>query len=496
MTTGPLVVPSPCVVVLVGPGASGKTTWAEANFGSHLIVSSDRLRAVVGSGEDDIAASDDAFALLDVIAARRTERKLTTVIDTLGLDAARRQRWVAAAKDSGLPCVAVVFDLPAEECRARNRARPRPIPAAALTAQLKNFATTKASLPEEGFDTIVDAAPVRVVAPAFTTAAGPARRQAETPLGLRFGLHIGSYTFPGGPAATASTLRRIAASAEQAGFHAIYLMDHFRQIPQIGRPWEDFLESYTTLGYLAASTDRARLGVLVSAPTYRNPAHLGKIVATLDVLSGGRAVCGLGLGWHAEEHAAYGWEFPPAGARYELLEDALRMLPVLWGKGNPPFLGTRVSAPETMCYPRPLQEKVPIIVGGGGEKRTLRLAAQFADGANVMGDLPTVERKAKVLREHCRAVGRDPESVDLSHLSTVLVAADDRELDAMVDRLRPRRTDPAQFARRVNGATVADHVGRFRHLAEAGVKEVMIRMADPLDEIGMERIQAVIAAFS
>lgn len=495
MNAGPLVVPSPCVVVLIGPGASGKTTWAEANFASHLIVSSDRLRAAVGRGEDDIEASDDAFGLLEDIVEKRLARRLTTVIDTLGLDPVRRRQWIAAAKDRGLPCVAVVFDVPADECRARNRARTRPIPAVALTAQLRNFRTAKDSVPDEGFDLVVDAGPVRVVTPAFSGAAGPARRQTENPVGLRFGLHIGSYTFPGGPAATGAALRRLAASAEGVGFHAIYVMDHFRQIPQIGRTWEDFLESFTTLSYLAASTERARLGVLVSAPTYRNPAHLGKIIATLDVLSGGRAVCGLGLGWHAEEHAAYGWTFPPQGERYELLEDVLQMLPVLWGKGSAPFEGTRVSVPETLCYPRPLQEKVPIIVGGGGERRTLSLAARYADGANVMGDLATVRRKAQVLRQHCAEAGRDPDDVELSHLSTVLVAGDDRELDAMLDRLRPRRADPAKFARSVHGATVDDHIGRFRQLAEAGVKEVMVRLADPLDDVGMERMQAVIAAF-
>ena len=499
VNAGPLVVPSPCVLVLIGPGASGKTTWAEANYPSQVLVSSDRLRAMIGRGEDDVAASADAFEVLEIIVERRIGRGLTTVVDTLGLDANRRRARLDAARRKGIPCVAVIFDTPPEVCRARNRARARPIPAPVLTAQLKSFRTAKAAVRDEGFDMVVDAAdasPVRVVSPPFTEAAGSAVRQAENPVGLRFGLHIGSYTFPGGPPAAGPALHRIAASAEEAGFHAIYVMDHFRQIPQIGRAWEDFLESYTTLAYLAASTARARLGVLVTAPTYRNPAHLGKIVATLDVLSGGRAVCGLGLGWHAEEHAAYGWEFPPVGDRYELLEDTLKLLPVLWGKGSSPFEGARLSVPETMCYPRPLQDKVPIILGGGGEKRTLRLAAQYADAANVMGDLAAIRRKSKALRRHCADVGRDPEEVELTHLSTVLVAGDDRELHAMVDRLRPRRADPAQFVRSVRGATVADHIGRFREMADAGVKEVMLRVADPLDDVGMERMAAVISAFS
>ena len=163
-------------------------------------------------------------------------------------------------------------------------------------------------------------------------------------------------------------------------------MDHFRQIPQVGRAFDDFLESCTTLAYLAAVTDRVRLGTLVSGVTYRNVAHLGKIVATLDVLSGGRAVCGLGLAWFKAEHTAYGWPFPPVTERYDLLEDALRLLPLLWGPGSKPFEGAVLRVPETMCYPRPLQERVPLLVGGGGERRTLRLAARYADAANVFGD--------------------------------------------------------------------------------------------------------------
>jgi alkanesulfonate monooxygenase SsuD/methylene tetrahydromethanopterin reductase-like flavin-dependent oxidoreductase (luciferase family) len=179
---------------------------------------------------------------------------------------------------------------------------------------------------------------------------------------LIFGLHIGSYAFDGGTAATADRLRAIAAVAEECGFDAIYVMDHFRQIPQIGRAWEDFLESYTTLAFLAASTTRVRLGALVTGVTYRNVAHLGKILSTLDVLSRGRAICGLGLAWFADEHRAYGWDFPSVPERYAILSDALQLLPLLWGKGSPSFAGRALTVPETLCYPRPLQERIPIIV--------------------------------------------------------------------------------------------------------------------------------------
>jgi len=428
----------------------------------------------------------------------RVARKLTTVVDTLGLDAARRSGWRDLARAAGMPCVAVAFDTPAEECHARNRTRAKRVPGAVLTAQLRQWAATRDRLADEGYDAVLAPQPVRVVPETFVTAGTAAQRQAERPAALRFGLHVGEFTAPGGAPALAGWLREVAVTAEAAGFDAIYVMDHFRQIPQVGRPWHDFLESWTTLAYLAACTERVRLGTLVTGITYRNVAHLGKIVATLDVLSGGRAVCGLGLAWFAQEHAAYGWEFPATADRYALLEDALQVLPLLWGPGSPAFRGRVLDVPEALGYPRPLQEHVPLLVGGGGERRTLRLAARYADLANVLGDTATVRRKAQVLREHCLDAGRDPRDVTLTHLSTVLVGADDRHLAGLVESRRPRTRSAAAYAASVNAGTVDDHVGRFRELAEAGVGEVMVRLpdlADPADPGALERMGKVVAAF-
>jgi F420-dependent oxidoreductase-like protein len=483
------------VLVLVGPGASGKSSWAAANFPSDTIVSSDRLRAVVGAAEDDLAASTDALSLLEEIVQRRVGRRLTTVIDTLGLDPERRRGWLATAARHGVPCVAVTFDTPPAECRARNRARAKRVPAGVLAGQLRTWARTRDLLAEEGFHTVLPASPLRVVPAAFVTAQQAAQRQRDEPVGLRFGLQLSSFTFPGGAAETAVRLREIAVTAEAAGFDSLYVMDHFRQIPQIGRAWEDFLESYTTLAYLAACTRRMRLGVLVSGVTYRNPAHLGKIVASLDVLSQGRAACGIGLAWFAEEHLAYGWPFPPASRRYDLLEDTLQLLPLLWGPGSPAFEGRVLSVPEAACYPRPLQERVPIIVGGGGERRTLRLAARYADAANVFGDVDTIRHKAQVLRAHCRDVGRDPEEVELTQLAPALVGNDDAHLADLVSRLRPRRQGPAVYAAAMNAGTVADHVGRFRELADAGVREAIVRLPDPADPGAFECMARVIGTF-
>jgi F420-dependent oxidoreductase-like protein len=488
----PLNLPAPCVVILIGPGASGKTTWAAEQFPADWIVSSDRLRAVVGAGEDDITASTDAFALLDQIVAARLRRRLTTVIDTLGLDHSRRAGWLELARRNNIPCVAVAFDTPATECRQRNRNRAKRIPADVLAGQLRTWRQVRESLPTEGFDDILTPRPVRVVPAAFVASAAAEARQRAEPTGLRFGLHLSAFAFTGGTAATAERLAEIASAAEAAGFDAIYVMDHFRQIPQVGRAWENFLESYTTLAYLAAHTERVRLGALVTGVTYRNVGHLGKIIATLDVLSGGRAVCGLGLAWFKAEHDAYGWDFPPIRDRYTMLEDALQALPLVWGKGSPAFTGRVVSIPEAACYPRPLQEHVPIILGGGGERRTLRLAARYADAANVLGDLDTVRHKVSVLRRHCAATGR---TVAMTHLCTVLVGDDDRHVAELVERLRPPRQDAASYATAVHAGTVTDHIGRFRELAEAGFAEVMVRLPDLTDAGPLATMAKVIAAF-
>jgi alkanesulfonate monooxygenase SsuD/methylene tetrahydromethanopterin reductase-like flavin-dependent oxidoreductase (luciferase family) len=238
------------------------------------------------------------------------------------------------------------------------------------------------------------------------------------------------------------------------------------------------LECYAALAWMAAVTERARLGALVTPVTFRNVGLLAKSIATLDVLSGGRATCGLGLGWYEREHAAYGWDFPSVADRYRLLEDALLALPKLWGPGAKPFSGSVVSLPETIGYPRPIQERIPILVGGGGERRTLRLAAEHADAINVMGSIEVVRRKIEVLHRHCDDVGRDPAEVRVTLLAPSLLAADRRELRALVERLRPGQVDPDRFAASVNAATIEDHAERIAAFRVAGVDEVIVSLPD------------------
>src|SRR5215203_1909200 len=469
--------PDPCLVMLVGATASGKSYWAAEWFAPDQVVSSDRLRAVVGLGERDQRAGGDAFEVLELIVAKRMRRRLTTVIDSTGLDAKRRAAWRALGERHDVPAHAVVFAPPEKLVRERNRAREQPVPPKVVAAQLREVAGVEAVLADEGFAGVHAAGPVALVPPAFTTAPDAAARQREAPMTLDFGLQISRFGWPGHPAATASTLADVARAAEDAGFTSLWLMDHFLQIPQVGREWEDMLESYTTLGYLAGVTSTIRLGTLVTGVTYRNLAHLAKVVATLDVVSEGRAMCGLGAGWFEREHTLYGWAFPSLPERFARLEDALELLPLMWGPGSPRFEGRTTTVAEATCYPRPLQERVPILVGGSGERRTLRLVARHADACNLFGDAGTVRRKLGVLRSWCETEGRDPGEITVTHLGSARVVAAGE----------PREGQGA--------ATVEEHVGRYRELAEAGVQTAIVGLADARGPESVTRFADVIAAF-
>ena len=473
----PLRLPDPCLVVLVGATAAGKSQWASSSFHPDQVVSSDRLRAAVGLGERDQRASRDAFELLDLIVAKRLKRGLTTVIDSTGLDAKRRAAWLAAAAGDGVPAYAVRFDTPAATVRKRNRERASPVPGNVVAAQLRELADVGEQLAREAFVAVCDPGPVTLVAPDLVTALDAAARQREDPVVLDFGLQISRFGWPGHPATTAATLAEVARAAETAGFTSLWVMDHVVQIPQVGREWEDMLESHTTLGYLAGVTERIRLGTLVTAITHRNIAHLAKIVATLDVLSGGRAMCGIGTGWFAREHRLYGWDFPPRAERYDRLEDALELLPLMWGKGAPRFEGRTITVEEAVCYPRPLQQRIPILVGGSGERRTLRLVARHADACNLFGDPDTVRHKLAVLREHCATEQRDPAQIAVTHLAPARVVEPGEERDGQ------------------GAATAEEHIGRYRELAEAGVQTAIVGLADEHGPESVRRFAEVVAAF-
>ena len=376
------------------------------------------------------------------------------MVDTTGLEAKRRAAWRALAQDAGVPAYAVTFDVPEKLVRERNRARGAPVPPKVVAAQLREAAEVFEALPGEGFEGVAAAAPVELVPPAFLGAPAAAARQADAPLALEFGLQISRFGWEG---ATAETLAEVARAAEDAGFSSLWVMDHFVQIPQVGREWEDMLESYTTLGYLAGVTSRIRLGTLVTGVTYRNLAHLAKVVATLDVVSGGRALCGIGAGWFEREHTLYGYDFPPLRERFARLEDALELLPLMWGKGSPRFEGRTITVPEATCYPRPLQERIPILVGGSGEQRTLRLVARHADACNL------TRRRGDGAAQAVACCGRGARPRGATRRRSPSRTSAPRAWWPRASRAR------ARAPRRVE-----EHVGRYRELAEAGVQTAIV----------------------
>jgi alkanesulfonate monooxygenase SsuD/methylene tetrahydromethanopterin reductase-like flavin-dependent oxidoreductase (luciferase family)/predicted kinase len=498
-----VAVPDPALVVLVGPAGSGKSAWAAARYRPQEVVSSDQLRAVVGSGEHDLDASADAFTLLDQIVAARLRRGLTTVIDTLGLDPARRRGYLELARRHGLASVAVVFDTDPAQCRRRNRARDQAVPAGVLDGQLRRMRTAVADIPGEGWDLILPAGQADPAHPAGSAHLEPshtpgarsaAREQRRRPVRLGFVLQLSRFGWDGHPAGPAGWLAAVAGNAAEAGLQGIALMDHLIQIPQVGRAWEPIPEPWVTLGMLAGLQPDLRLGTLVTPVTFRAPGIVAKTVATLDALSGGRAFCGVGAGWWAREHAAFGLPFPPAPDRLDRLEAAIETLRALWQPGTKAYTGQRVSLPETTCYPRPASP-IPVIVGGSGEKRTLRIAARLGDGCNLPSDLGELEHKLAVLREHCLRAGRDPAEVEITVLDVPVIGRDREHAASLVEQLRGRTT-AAVFARRHHAGTAADHIGRYRLLAERGVTTVFVSLPDLAHPDDVLRLAPVAAAFA
>jgi alkanesulfonate monooxygenase len=229
---------------------------------------------------------------------------------------------------------------------------------------------------------------------------------------MRLALHINDYSGLGGPHQTARTLTRVARAAEDAGFARLSLTDHLWQISLLGETTEPMLEAYTTLGFLAGRTETIELQTLVTAATYRPPGLLAKIVTTLDVLSGGRAWLGIGTGWNEEEASGLGLPFGPGGERYGRLAETLEIVLQMWSDSAEPYAGEYYKLGCTLNIPVPVSRPRPkIMVGGGGERRTLRLAARYADAFNVFGG-PDAGQKVARLREHCELIGRNPDEIE------------------------------------------------------------------------------------
>jgi len=290
---------------------------------------------------------------------------------------------------------------------------------------------------------------------------------------LKFGLQINSFTWPGGDAAIGPTLARIVRTADEVGFDSIWVMDHFFQIRGVGPAEDPMLEGWTTLGFMAAQSSRARLGLMVGGVHYRQPGLWLKAATTLDVLSGGRAWLGIGAAWNQEESAALGFPFPPLADRFQQLEDTLRYAREMWTgphgsqaafEGHHTNASRLLNSPQALTRPHP-----PIMVGGGGEQKTLRLVAQYADATNVFGGPVQIAHKYDVLRQHCDAIGRPFDEIERSTLQTVRLPG-----------TAPEHT-----------STPAQVVDRFGELSDAGAQHVIFSVrgvAEPgrLELIGNE----------
>jgi F420-dependent oxidoreductase-like protein len=281
---------------------------------------------------------------------------------------------------------------------------------------------------------------------------------------MKIGLQIPSFTWPGGAAAIGPTLGRIARQADDVGFDSIWVMDHFFQIRGVGPAEDPMLEGWTTLGFLAAHTSRARLGLMVGGVHYRKPGLWVKAATTLDVLSGGRAWLGIGAAWNQEESEALGFPFPPLGERFEMLDETLQIAHQMFlgergSEGE--FHGRQYHARRLMNSPQSISRpRVPIMIGGGGERKTLRIVAQYADATNVFGGPTAIHHKYEVLRQHCEEVGRDPNEIERSTLQGVNLA---REAAAQI-------------------------VDRFGELADAGAQHVIFSVHDVDDPTQIETI--------
>ncbi len=302
--------------------------------------------------------------------------------------------------------------------------------------------------------------------------------------GLTFGFQLPNFTY-GTPDEQLfdGALARVQA-AESSGFESVWVMDHFYQLPALGGSSQPMLEGYTLLGALAARTSRVKLGTLVTGVTYRNPALLAKEVTTVDIISGGRAILGIGAAWHDEEHIGLGVDFPAAKERLDRLEEALQICRAMFTQETSSFDGRYYRTNEARNVPRPLRGDIPIMVGGSGEKRTLKLVAQYADLCNIHGGPAEVRRLNGVIDAHCATVGRDPAQIGRTRLASLFVCDSDAQADEMRAFVRSIAPDDPEAAFDVGiESELTDKIGA---LHDAGLDTLMYNM--PLsDAEGVER---------
>jgi len=289
---------------------------------------------------------------------------------------------------------------------------------------------------------------------------------------MRVGIHFVNFTLPGAPASLSAALAETARVAEEGGVSTFTLMDHWFQMEMMATAEDPMLEGYTSLGFLAGQTQRMRLGLLVTGVTYRHPGLLAKTVTTLDALSGGRAQLGIGAAWYEREHLGLGVPFPPLAERFERLEETLQICLQMWSDDNGPFDGKHYQLAETICSPPPVSAPHPrVLIGGSGERKTLRLVARYADACNLFASSPDeVAHKLEVLARHCDSEGRDPSTIE-------------RTILAMGDPL----DDPAGFVASMAayaelGVDLVELMPRGDPVVYA--TEVVTRIVPALDDLG------------
>ncbi|WCB95762.1 F420-dependent glucose-6-phosphate dehydrogenase 1 [Baekduia alba] len=298
---------------------------------------------------------------------------------------------------------------------------------------------------------------------------------------VQLDLHLPNFNYPGiGPEAVFDKLVDIATAAEAAGCSAVTLMDHYHQIPPVGPPQNWMFEGNTMLAGIAARTKTINLGLLVGGVTYRNPAQHAKITTTLDIISGGRAFHGIGAGWFEAEHDAYGYAFPSLKERFERLEDHLKIARAMFTQGQATVAGDRHSVADAYNNPKPLRGDIPILVGGSGEKKTLRMVAQYADGCNLFGDAERAEHLLGVLAGHCETVGRDPAEITKTAMMSLAVAETEEGVKAKVQGMRDAGLPADRIANTFAGTPdqLLERVGALR---DVGIEGVTFSMPDVHD---------------
>ena len=294
-------------------------------------------------------------------------------------------------------------------------------------------------------------------------------------------LHITSFTYPDTPAERLfDHVAEMAVTAEESGFSSISVMDHLHQIAPMGPPELEMLEGNMTLAALAARTQRVSLGLLVGGVTYRNPALHAKMTTTLDVISGGRAIHGLGAAWFEAEHDAYGVRFPPLRERFEHLEDALRIARAMFTQEQPSVDGTHHHVAGVLNNPRPIRGDIPILIGGSGERKTLRLVAQYADGCNLFGDVERARHLLGVLDRHCEDVGRDPAEITRTRMASVIIAPTHEAAQRKREEAAARGVPRARLEASMLGDpdSIAEAASAF---ADIGIQGLTITLPDAYD---------------